>query len=75
MTNSSYYSVTYYKPDNSPQLLARGIADRDDLRIQMTAAKFLANAWRLANKRRESSAGSCRSARAWRQGQTAGRSS
>jgi hypothetical protein len=47
----SYYSVTYYKPDNSPQLLARGIADRDDLRIQMTAAKFLVNAWRLANKK------------------------
>jgi hypothetical protein len=45
----STYSVTYYKPNNSPQLLARGIATRDDLRIPMTAAEFLAKAWRLAN--------------------------
>jgi len=25
----SFYSVTYYKPDNSPQLLAKRIADQD----------------------------------------------
>jgi hypothetical protein len=43
------YSVTYYKPDNSPQLLARGIAHKDDLRIPLTAGEFLAAAWRAAN--------------------------
>lgn len=26
----SHYSVTYYKPENSPQLLAKRIADRHD---------------------------------------------
>ena len=45
----SFYSVTYYKPPNSPQLLAKRIADHDDLRFPMTAAEFLAQAWRLAN--------------------------
>jgi hypothetical protein len=46
----SFYSVTYYKPENSPQLLAKRIAaDHDDLRFSMTAAEFLAQAWRLAN--------------------------
>ena len=43
------YSVTYYKPANQPQLIARRIADRDDLRIQMKLSEFLAKAWRLAN--------------------------
>jgi len=45
----SSYSVTYYKPDASPQLLAKRIADHDDLRFPMTAAEFLTQAWRLAN--------------------------
>jgi hypothetical protein len=45
----STYSVTYYKPERSPQLLAKRMADRDDLRIPMTAAEFLVSAWRLAN--------------------------
>jgi len=45
----SSYSVTYYKPEDSPQLLAKRIADHDDLRCSMTAAEFLAEAWRLAN--------------------------
>jgi hypothetical protein len=43
------YSVTYYKPANQPQLIARRIADRDDLRIKMKLSEFLAKAWRLAN--------------------------
>jgi hypothetical protein len=30
----STYSVTYYKPERSPQLLAKRMADRDDLRIR-----------------------------------------
>ncbi len=42
-------SVTYYKPEGSPQLLAKNIADRDDLRIPMGAAEFLVKAWRAAN--------------------------
>ena len=45
----SFYSVTYYKLPNSPQLLAKRIADHDDLRFPMTAAEFLAQAWKLAN--------------------------
>jgi hypothetical protein len=45
----SYYSVTYYKPEDSPGLLAKRIADSDDLRFPMTAAEFLAQAWKLAN--------------------------
>ena len=47
----SFYSVTYYKPDQSPQLIAKRIADRDDLRIKMTLSEFLAEAWRLANEK------------------------
>lgn len=45
----SFYSVTYYKPEKSPQLLAKRIPDKDDLRIAMTLSEFLAKAWRLAN--------------------------
>lgn len=45
----SHYSVTYYKPEKSPQLLARRISDTDDRRIAMTLSEFLARAWRLAN--------------------------
>jgi len=45
----SIYSVTYYKLDDSPGLLAKEISYTDDLRIPMTAAEFLAQAWRAAN--------------------------
>lgn len=45
----SHYSVTYYKPEKSPQLLARRISDTDDRRVAMTLSEFLARAWRLAN--------------------------
>lgn len=47
----SIYSVTYYKPQNSPQLLAKRIPDHDDLQFPMTASEFLAEAWRLANNK------------------------
>ena len=47
----SPYSVIYYKPDKSPQLLAREIPTKDDLRIQLTVAEFLAQAWKLANNK------------------------
>jgi hypothetical protein len=39
------YSVTYFKPKGSPGLLSK----KDDPRIAMTAAEFLAKAWKLAN--------------------------
>ena len=47
----SLYSVTYYKPERSPQLIAKRIADRDDLRIKMTLSEFLSEPWRLANEK------------------------
>jgi hypothetical protein len=45
----SSYAVTYYKPKNSPQLLAKHIVSNDDQRAPMTGSEFLAKAWRLAN--------------------------
>ena len=47
----SKYTVTYYKPTNSPQLLAKRIATRDDPSVAMTLSEFLAGAWRLANNK------------------------
>ena len=43
------YTVTYYKPARSPQLLAKRIASRDDPGSAMTLSEFLARAWRAAN--------------------------
>jgi hypothetical protein len=43
------YAVTYYKPANSPQLLAKDFPYDDDQRTGLTQAEFLARAWRLAN--------------------------
>jgi hypothetical protein len=45
------YTVTYYKPAKSPQLLAKRISDRDDPGVPMTVSQFLAKAWRLANNK------------------------
>jgi hypothetical protein len=45
------YTVTYYKPKKSPQLLAKRIASNDDPRAPMTGSEFLATAWRLANQK------------------------
>jgi hypothetical protein len=45
------YSVTYYKPHKSPQLMAKNIASEDDPRAPMMVSEFLATAWRLANER------------------------
>jgi hypothetical protein len=47
----SSYTVTYYKPKNSPQLLAKRIASSDDPSVAMTLSEFLAAAWRLANNK------------------------
>lgn len=43
------YSVTYYKPDRSPQLMARNIPTKDDPATDFTASEFLEAAWWLAN--------------------------
>jgi len=46
--SGSIYAVTYYKPSNSPQLLARLFPVADDPRVPMTQAEFLTHAWRAA---------------------------
>jgi hypothetical protein len=43
------YSVTYYKPPNSPQLLAKNISQSDDKRTPVKLSDFLARAWQAAN--------------------------
>ena len=45
------YAVTYCKPANSSQLLARRIAESDDKRTSMSLSEFLTLAWKLANER------------------------
>jgi hypothetical protein len=41
--------VTYYKPQGSAGLLMKYSEAKNDPRLEMTAAKFLEEAWRLAN--------------------------
>ena len=43
------YVVTYHKPENSPQLLAKSYPRKEDKRVAMTLAEFLTAAWGLAN--------------------------
>jgi hypothetical protein len=45
------YGVTYYKPANSPQLLARNFLSKNDSRAPITQAEFLARAWHAANEK------------------------
>ena len=47
----SIYTVTYYKQRGSHGLLAKDIANRDDPRVPLTAAEFLAKAWKAANEK------------------------
>ena len=47
----SIYTVTYYKQRGSRGLLAKNIADKEDPRVPMTAAEFLAKAWKAANEK------------------------
>jgi hypothetical protein len=47
----SIYPVTYFKQRGSHGLLAKNIPDKDDPRIPMTAAEFLAKAWKAANQK------------------------
>ena len=43
------YAVTYFKRGGAPGLFAKDIVHKDDPRIPMTSAEFLAGAWKLAN--------------------------
>lgn len=45
----SNYAVTYHKPRNSPQLLAKSLPVNEDRHASMTQGEFLALAWRAAN--------------------------
>ena len=47
----SIYTVTYYKQRGSRGLLAKDIANKDDPRVPLTAAEFLAKAWKAANEK------------------------
>jgi hypothetical protein len=43
------YAVTYFKRRGSAGPFAKDIVHKDDPRIPMTSAEFLAGAWNLAN--------------------------
>ena len=43
------YHVTYHKPDNSPQLIAKSYPRKEDRRVSTTLAEFLTAASGLAN--------------------------
>ena len=43
------YMVTYYKPKNSPILLAKHPSSKDDQRTTVTLSEFLGSAWWVAN--------------------------
>jgi hypothetical protein len=45
------YAVTYYKPGGSPGLLMKYSVTENDVRLQMTGAEFLVEAWKLANNK------------------------
>ena len=47
--SDSDYVITYHKPANSPQLLARSFPRKEDRRVSMTLADFLTSAYKLAN--------------------------
>ena len=47
----SIYTVTYFKRQDSYGLLAKNIPNKDDPRIPITAAEFLAKAWKAADQK------------------------
>ena len=49
LSDSNY--TCYFKPDHSPQLLARQIPNRDDTRLPISLSEFLIRAWRAANSK------------------------
>ena len=47
----SSYSVTYFKPDTAPVLMGRNFTTESDNRVSMTLSGFLAEAWKVANRK------------------------
>ncbi len=47
--SESDYVMTYHKPADSPQLLAKTFPRKEDRRVSMTLAHFLTAACKLAN--------------------------
>jgi hypothetical protein len=45
------YWVRYFREQNSIGLFAADVVKKDDPRVDMTAAEFLAKAWDLASER------------------------
>jgi predicted alpha/beta hydrolase family esterase len=45
------YGVTYFKPANSPQLLAKDFHSKNDSSAPITHAEFIAKAWQAANEK------------------------
>jgi hypothetical protein len=45
------YAVTYFKRRGSPGLYAKDILHKNDPRIPLTYAEFLAKAWKAANEK------------------------
>jgi len=45
------YGVIYYKPANSPLLLAKDLLAKNNSRAPITYAEFLARAWKAANNK------------------------
>jgi hypothetical protein len=43
------YGIAYYKPANSPHLLAKDIQPKVDSRATITYSEFLKLAWQVAN--------------------------
>ena len=43
------YVITYHKPTNSRQLIAKNFPRKEDRRVSMTLADFLTAAYKLAN--------------------------
>jgi hypothetical protein len=43
------YTASYFKPQDSPQLLARYLPAKSDHRAPMSQPEFLAFAWQMAN--------------------------
>jgi hypothetical protein len=49
MLPGTSYTVTHYKSASSPQPLAKNFPTKDDGRLPVTKAEFLARAWKVVN--------------------------
>jgi hypothetical protein len=50
VTGTSYFA-SYYRMENSRELLAQNLPSRDDHRAPMTRLEFVKSAWQLANEK------------------------